>query len=54
MAQNWRDRGGQVKAETGNISFQFKAMHENVILLENYLAYLSEKRRIVLQVENLR
>ena len=35
MAQNWNDRGGHVKAETGNISFQFSTMHKNVILLEN-------------------
>ena len=35
MAQNWNDRSGHVKAETGNISFQFNTMHKNVILLEN-------------------
>ena len=35
MAQNWNDPGGHIKPGTGNISFQFNAMHKNVILLEN-------------------
>ena len=33
MAQNWNKRGGYIKPETGNISFQFSAMHKKVILL---------------------
>ena len=51
MAHTWNKRSGHIKPETGNINFQFNAMHKNVILL---LTYFSEKRRIVLQVENLR
>ena len=35
MAQTWNERSGHIKPETGNISFQFNAMHKNVILLEN-------------------
>ena len=35
MAQNWNIRGGHIKPETGNIRFQFNAMHKNVTLLEN-------------------
>ena len=35
MAQNWNNRGGHIKPETGNIIFQFNAKHKNVILLEN-------------------
>ena len=50
MAQNWNKRGGHIKPETGNISFQFNGMHKNVILLEK----IPVSDRTVLQVENFR